>query len=603
MGTYRYFQPLLLCGLMIFTAGKLVANDRPNVILIVADDLGWADLGCYGSRFHQTPNLDRLAAGGQRFTQAYAACCVCSPTRAALMTGKHPARLHLTDWLPGRPDRPDQKLKRPAIRQQLPLDEKTVAEALQEAGYVTGHLGKWHLGGEGFEPTRQGFASSIAGDDRGSPASYFAPYLRAGRAIPGLEDAPAGEYLTDRLTLEAEKFIEANKAKPFFLYLPHFAVHTPMIARDDIQAKYPKWDGVPHGRQENPIYAAMLESLDSGVGRIMEKLKQLGLEENTLVVFTSDNGGLATGEGARTPATINAPLREGKGWSYEGGLRVPLIVSWPKHIAAGSNPAVVWSPDLPVTIASLCGAALPTAVDGVDLSGLLLEGKQLEPRTLYWHYPHYSNQGGRPSGAIRDGAWKLVEFYESGRRELFNLAEDLSENRNLAPRHPERVEELAGKLSKWREQAKVQMPTANTDYVPNPQNEDGLVVLPAKTAEVHGVMLRYEPLPHKNTLGFWVEQDDWAEWEFELRQPGTFQVRALVGCGNGNGGSRVVFRVAGNDLELQVPETGGFQQFRPIDLGVVSLEQSGRHRVEVRVLEKAKQAVMDVREVRLIPKN
>jgi arylsulfatase A len=573
----------------------------PNVVLIVADDLGWADLGCYGSTFHRTVQLDRLAAVGRRFTQAYAACPVCSPTRAALMTGKHPARLHLTDWLPGRGDMPTQRLLRPKFRQQLPLDEVTIAEVLKDAGYATGHIGKWHLGGAGFEPTRQGFDLNIAGDQRGSPASYFAPFGQGDRVIPGLADAAPGEYLTDRLTDEAIKFIEARSRKSFFLYLPHYAVHTPLAAKPELQSTYAAWDGTPHGRQENPIYAAMLESVDQGVGRIVQKLKDLDLTERTVVIFTSDNGGLATPEGPNTPSTSNSPLREGKGWLYEGGIRVPLIISWQGHIAPGVEDTPVWSADLPVTALSLCGQRIPGQVDGHDLAPLLTEGQPLPSRQLFWHYPHYANQGSRPGGAVRDGDWKLIEFYDTRRQELFNLAGDLSESRNLAEEQPERVSRLAAMLAEWRESVDAQMPESNPNFTPNPPDKDGAIVLPARTADVHGVMLRYEPLPHKNTLGYWVRVDDWADWEFDIDKSADFRVEALVGCGTGSGGSAVDFVAAGQTLKLTVPETGGFQQFRVLELGRLTFGRPGRYRLEVRATAKPGPAVMDLREIKLVP--
>ncbi|HET6879849.1 MAG TPA: sulfatase-like hydrolase/transferase [Pirellulales bacterium] len=592
----------LFAALAVFTfISHAAAAEQPNVVLIVADDLGWADLGCYGSTFHRTPELDRLAAGGVRFVQAYAACPVCSPTRAALMTAKHPARLHLTDWLPGRRDMPSQRLLRPPFLQQLPLKEVTVAEVLRDAGYVTGHVGKWHLGGAGFSPTQQGFDVNVAGDERGSPVSYFAPFGRGDRVIPGLADAPEGEYLTDRLTNEALKLIDENRSKPFFLYLPHYAVHTPLAAKRELQAGYPAWDGAPHGRQENPIYAAMLESVDQGVGRLAARLRELGLSDRTVIIFTSDNGGLATHEGKNTPATNNSPLREGKGWLYEGGVRVPLIVSWPGHIEPRVEEMPVWSADLPVSTLALCGQKFPTAVDGQDLSQLLLHQEPLPPRELYWHYPHYANQGSRPGGSVRDGDWKLIEFYDTGRRELFNLKDDVSESKNLAADRPDQVERLAGKLAVWRRQADVQMPRPNPDYVPNPPDKDGVIVLPARTADVHGVMLRYEPLPHKATLGYWVRVEDWAGWEFEVRQPGEYELTALVGCGNGSGGSQVALQVAEQKLNFTVPETGGFQQFVPQTIGRLSFTRPGRYQLDVRAVSKPGPAVMDLREVRLSP--
>jgi arylsulfatase A len=582
------------------------ADDRPNIILIVADDLGWADLGCYGSTFHRTPHIDALAAAGRRFTQAYAACPVCSPTRAALMTGRHPARLHLTDWLPGRGDHPSQRLMRPAMRQELPLEETTLAERLQASGYATAIVGKWHLGGLGFEPARQGFDLNVAGDASGAPASYFAPFANADRQMPGLANAPAGQYLTDRLTDEAVAFIERQRERPFLLYLPHYAVHTPLAARADIEATYPAWDGTPHGRQENPIYAAMLESLDASIGRIVETLAARSLTERTIVVFTSDNGGLATREGPHTPATSNAPLREGKGWLYEGGIRVPLIVSWPGRIQPGEDSTPVWSADLPVTLAEWCVAAAPADVDGVSLAALLTVGDPLPSRALYWHYPHYANQGSRPGGAIRAGDWKLIEFYDTSRRELFNLSGDIGEGRNLIEDQPDIAADLAAQLAAWRTLVDAQMPTPNRDYSPNTQRDDGTIDLPARTADVHGVMLRYEPLPHKQTLGYWVRADDWAEWRFDVRRPGDFRVEALIGCGNGSGGSQVEFRVAAEGLAAQslalaVPETGGFQQFVPLDLGVIELPAAGRYALEVRCASKPGPAVMDLRQVRLLP--
>ncbi|MDR3632941.1 MAG: sulfatase-like hydrolase/transferase [Isosphaeraceae bacterium] len=577
------------------------AEVRPNVVLIVADDLGGTDLGCYGSRFYRTPNLDKLAAAGRRFSQSYAACPVCSPTRAALMTGKHPARLHLTDWLPGRRDFPAQRLLRPAFRQELPLEEVTLAEALKAAGYATAIVGKWHLGGAGFEPTRQGFDLNIAGDANGSPLSYFAPFARQGRTMPGLADAPAGQYLTDRLTTEAERFIETHRSEPFFLYVPHFAVHTPLTAKPDLEAKYPKWDGTPHGRQENPTYAAMVESLDESVGRIVAKLDALDLARRTIVIFTSDNGGLATREGPHTPATINVPFREGKGWLYEGGLRVPLILSWPGRVAHGVENTPVSSADLWPTVQALCGLADIPRVDGVSFASLVTDGKALAARPLFWHYPHYSNQGGRPGGAIRDGDWKLIEFYETGRRELFNLAKDPGENANLAAQEPALTESLAGRLDAWRRDVGAQTNAPNPDYSPNRQAPTGNVILPASTADVHGVMLRFEPLPHKNTLGYWVNPTDWASWEFDLDRPGEFTVEAIVGCGKGSGGSVVEFRFGDQVLKLNVPETGGFQAFRLQDLGRVSLSRAGRFRLEVRAISKPGPAVMDLQEVRLNP--
>ncbi len=465
-------------ALAVISADAAVAprTARPNLVFILADDLGWRDLGCYGSTFYETPNLDRLAAKGMRFTDAYAACSVCSPTRASILTGKYPARLHLTDWLPGRPDRPDQKLNRPVILPHLPLEEVTIAEALKDAGYRTAFIGKWHLGGPGFYPDQQGFERNLGGCELGHPPSYFSPYR-----IPTLPDGPKGEYLTDRLTGEALKFIEANRDRPFLLYLAHYAVHNPQQAKADLIGKYrakvaklppasePEFR--PEGRhqtrqiQNQPVYAAMVQSLDESVGRVLDKLAALGLEEHTIVVFTSDNGGLSTAEGS---PTANAPLRAGKGWSYEGGVREPLLVRWPGVTPPGSVcRAPVMSTDYYPTLLEM--ARLPLRPrqhrDGVSLVPLL-QGGTLPERPLFWHYPHYSNQGGGPSGAIRLGDFKLIEWFEDMRVELFNLQDDLGEQHDLAARMPEKVAALRQQLHDWRRRVAAQMPTPNPNYRP-----------------------------------------------------------------------------------------------------------------------------------------
>jgi arylsulfatase A-like enzyme len=575
----------------------------PNVIVILIDDLGRNDLGCYGSTFHKTPHLDRLAADGMKFTHAYAACPVCSPTRAALLTGKYPARLHLTDWLPGRPDRPDQKLLRPAIRQQLPLDEITLAEALKAGGYATGHIGKWHLGGKGFEPQMQGFDVNIAGDHTGTPLSYFAPFRGAkdGRFMPGLEQAADGEYLTDRLTAEAEKFIDKNKGRPFFLYLPHYAVHIPLRAKKELIAKYQS-DGKP-GRQNNPVYAAMIESMDDSVGRIVKKLDELKLTERTIIVFTSDNGGLCTTEGANTPATVNSPLREGKGFLYEGGIRAPLIVKWPGVVKPGSECAVpVSTIDFFPTLLEACGVKSDAKPDGVSLVSLLKGGTDLKRDALYWHYPHYANQGNKPGAVIRAGDFKLIHFFENDRLELYDVKNDQGEIQNLNEKRPEVAKELHAKLLAWQKEVGAQMMRPNPNYVPNPQAADGTITLPAKSADIHGIQLRYEPLPHKNTLGFWTRRDDWASWDFVITKPGMFTVEVLQGCGKGHGGSQVEFTVAGQTLKLTVEDTGGFQNFKPIQLAAVRLDKPGTYTLTVKAQSKAAGAVMDLRSITLRPK-
>ncbi len=589
---------ILFAGLAFLVPSRAAA-EKLNVVLIVADDLGWADLGCYGSKYHQTPNLDRLARSGVRFTDAYAGAPVCSPTRATLMTGQYPARLNLTDWLPGRPDRPDQMLLRPPIVQELPASALTLAQALKTAGYVTGHIGKWHLGGKGAGPQQRGFDVNIAGDHTGTPLSYFAPFQgKDGRFMPGLEKAPEGEYLTDRLTAEAEKFLQAQRDRPFFLYLPHYTVHIPLKARADLVARY---KAGPPGQQGNPIYAAMIESLDQGVARVLARLDELKLTDRTLVLFTSDNGGLCVQEGPNTPPTINSPLREGKGYLYEGGLRVPLIVRLPGVTRAGTTSAVpVMSIDLFPTILEACGVKSEARVDGLSLLPLL-KGESIQRDSLFWHYPHYSNQGGRPGAAVRAGAMKLVEFYEDGRKELYDLGKDRSETRNLSADRPEVVQELSGRLDAWRKQVGARMMQPNPGYVPNPQAGDGSVTLPARTARVHGVQLRYEPLPHKNTLGFWTRADDWASWELTVSRPGTFTVEVLQGCGKGQGGSEVELAVAGQTLRFVVEDTGHFQNFKARPIGTVTLDKAGRCTLTVKPTKKAAGAVMDLRAVVLRP--
>ena len=310
----------------------------PNVIVILVDDLGAFDLGCQGSGFYATPHIDRLAAAGIRFTAGYAACTVCSPTRAALMTGQAPARLHITDWIAGHED-PEARLQIPDWQKHLPLEAVTVAERLRGAGFATASIGKWHLGGAGHGPEQQGFDTNLAGTDRGQPPSYFSPYT-----IPTLADGPAGEYLTDRLTGEAVALIEANRDRPFFLYLPHFGVHTPLQAKSDVEATYVATGGLPDAKaragkpiggekgfgQTNATYAAMVESIDDSVGRILDALDRLALRDSTAIFFTSDNGGLL-------PITDNRPLRAGKGSAWEGGVRVPFIISWPGLTPPGTT--------------------------------------------------------------------------------------------------------------------------------------------------------------------------------------------------------------------------------------------------------------------------
>jgi len=587
--------PLCLGG----STASLSAAEKPNVVLIVIDDLGQRDLGCYGSSFYKTPNIDRLAREGLRFTDFYAACPVCSPTRASILTGRYPQRMNITDWIPGRKDMTDQRLQQPRIRNELPLEEITISEALKARGYSTGHIGKWHLGGKGFGPQEQGFDINIGGDQTGSPRSYFAPFENKAGTIPGLEKAQTGEYLTDRLAFEAEKFIEAHKDKPFFLYLPHYAVHTPLRAKPALIEHYrvkPK-----AGSQSNPVYAAMVESMDEAVGRVLKKLEDLKLTGKTLVIFTSDNGGLATTEGGPTGATFNAPLREGKGFLYEGGVRVACIMKWPGVIKPGTTTdEVACSIDFFDTILNATGITCSSKRDGVSLTPIF-HGEHLKRRDLYWHYPHYANQGGKPGGAVRDGAYKLIEFYEDSRRELFDVTQDSAESRNLAAEKPEVVKALAAKLDAWRKEVGAKMPVANPGYKPNPQARDGTITMHARTALVSGTQLRFEPLPHKNTLGFWTNKDDYATFEFTVTKPGRFEVEVLQGCGRGSGGAEVEIAVGDSKLMFTVKDTGGFQNFEAREVGMLQIEKAGRHALTVKARTRPGVAVMDLRQIVLRP--
>ena len=467
----RFFRLVLTVGFILASAaGNARAAESklpPNFIFILIDDMGWTDLGCFGSTFYKTPNIDRLAGQGMKFTDAYAACPVCSPTRASILTGRYPARLHLTDWLPGRRDMPTQMLLRPQIRQALPLEEFTLAEALKGKGYVSASIGKWHLGGKGFEPQKQGFDLNVAGDHTGTPLSYFHPFQRGDATMPGLERSEEGEYLTDRLTLEAEKFIEQNHEKPFFLYLPHYAVHIPLRARQALVEKH--LAATPGATHTNAIYAAMIQSVDECVGRLMRKLDTLGLTDRTILFFTTDNGGLSVREGPNTPATSNAPLRMGKGYLYEGGIRVPLIVRWPGSTPSGSLcHTPVSSVDYFPTILEIAGVQRTTgrSIDGVSLVPLLKQTGQPQREAIYWHYPHYSNQGGKPGAAIRQGDFKLIESYEDHHAELYNLRIDPGETVDLAPRMPELSEKLRRNLEKWRREVDAQRMRPNPEFKP-----------------------------------------------------------------------------------------------------------------------------------------
>lgn len=468
------FLRVFLITTVLFWAALSPAQNQQskpyNIILFLIDDLGWFDLGCQGSSYYRTPHIDRLASEGARFTDAYAACAVCSPTRAAILTGKYPARLLLTDWLPSGRWNPKAKLREGRRVRSLPVEEYTLAEALRDSGYRTASVGKWHLGSAPFSlPQHHGFDINIAGNGHGAPGNYFFPY-NGNWLIPTtnlrvkwntLSDGKSGQYLTDRLTDEAINFLNSSKEEPFFLYFSHYGVHTPLQAKKEMIDYY---EQVPKSkRQGNPKYAAMVESIDQSVGRVLETLKKIGREKETMIIFTSDNGGFYK-------ATNNAPLRANKGSYYEGGIRVPLIIKWPGVTKSGSiihEPVI--SNDLYPTCLSAAGVSLNPNQhrDGLSLKTLLQGGHHLNRDALYWHFPHYNRHPfSYPSGVIRSGAWKLIETFDPSGVELFNLTEDLGETKNLADKHPDVTQSLQARLHQWQKEVGAQMMELNPDYDP-----------------------------------------------------------------------------------------------------------------------------------------
>lgn len=430
------------------------ATKRPNIVLVLFDDLGWKDFSCYGNPEDVTPNIDALATEGVRFTQAYAACPVCSPSRAALVTGKYPVRTGITDWIPGRAQWPTAKLVTPRTKTELALEEVTLAERLKPLGYRTASIGKWHLGGTGFTPANQGFDLNVGGNHTGSNP-YFGPFN-----LPGLEGRTAQHYLTDELGDAARSFVSAAST-PFFLYMPNYAVHLPLQA--------------PGVKDPQNAYREMLRIADNQIGLIRHRLKQTGEDANTIWIVTSDNGGLRYEGKSKTPVTDNRPLRAGKGHLYEGGIRVPLIIKAPGMTQVGITCSErVSGIDLAPTVLDLLNQAAPSGVDGVSLKPLLGgRDRHLGSRPLFWHYPHYSNQGGVPGGAIIEGDWKLIEFYESNRIELFNLKEDPGETQNQSEAEESRATRMLEKLKRWRQDCSAVMPTRNPEYDPA-QADQGL---------------------------------------------------------------------------------------------------------------------------------
>jgi arylsulfatase A-like enzyme len=442
----------------IGTAGAVRAAEPLNFIFILVDDMGWTDVGCFGSRFYETPHVDRLAREGMKFTSAYAACTVCSPTRAAVLTGKYPARLHLTDFLLGE-KRPYEKLLEPDWRRYLPLEEVTIAERLKQAGYVTMHIGKWHLGDPphrfGYS-ANQGFDSTVGGT---SSASHLPPHGN----LMNLPEEPKG-FLTDRLTDAAVKFMEQNRSRPFFIYFAHYATHSPVQGKPEVIEKYRRKDATGL-KQNNPVYAALVESLDDSVGRVLDTLKRLNLESRTVVIFTTDNGGEVGGENRRQKSTDCSPLRRGKGSPYEGGVRVPAIIKWPGVTPPGSVCDVpIISVDYFPTILEMTGQTAGTAIDGVSLVPILRGAASLPREAIYWHFPHYHSPIDSPYSAVRAGDWKLIHFFQDDHVELYNLKDDIGETRDLAKAHAERAAALRANVAAWRVSVGAQLPTPNPAF-------------------------------------------------------------------------------------------------------------------------------------------
>jgi arylsulfatase A-like enzyme len=457
------------------------AEPRPNFVFILADDFGYMDIGANNPKtFYETPHIDRLASQGMRFTDGYAACPVCSPTRASILIGQYPARCGVTDYINGSGGNQPEHWKRntkllPApYLDRLPLDAVTIAEVLKAAGYATFFAGKWHLGPKGFWPDDQGFDINKGGCAWGMPSGgnrYFSPY-----GNPTLADGPPGEHLPDRLASETVRFIQASRDRPFFAYLSFYSVHIPLMARKDLEQKYLakkrtlQIEGPLFGKegeqkvrlvQEHAVYAAMVEAMDQAVGKVLAALDRLGLAERTVVIFMSDNGGLSTAEGW---PTSNLPLRAGKRWLYEGGIREPMLIRWPGATRPGSVCRVpVASVDFFPTIVEMAGLPrTPQPIDGVSLVPLL-KGGTMDRGPIFWHYPHYGNQGGRPGGAVRDGDYKLIQWFGEGDDdvELYNLREDIGEHHNLAAKQPDKAAQLLRELKEWQNSLRVKFPTPN----------------------------------------------------------------------------------------------------------------------------------------------
>ena len=465
----RYFLFLLVIGMINCVAAN--AKGNVNVVFFFVDDLGWTDLSCFGSDLYKTPNVDKLAAMGMKFTNAYSSCTVCSPSRASIMTGKYPARINCTDWIEGW-KYPYAQLKVPDWTMYMKASEYTMAEAFKDAGYKTIHIGKWHLGEDEIHwPENHGFDTNIGGWKKGAPnrskkegyTGYFSPY-----GNPRLDDGPDGEYLTERLANEASNFIDDNAEQTFFLNLWFYNVHTPLQAKKDKIERYRALIDTSANHQ-NPVYAAMVEHMDDAIGTVLNKLKEKNLIENTIIVFSSDNGGLVP---RKNKITSNAPLRSGKGDIYEGGVRVPAIVVAPgvtKENSISNIPVI--SMDFYPTLMELAGIDIPQSVgaeiDGRSLVKVLKGKKNLDRESLFWHYPHYHIQGATPYSAVRKGNYKLIHLMESNAYELYNLADDIGEQENLIEKLPEVKAELLSVLDNWKKEVNAQMPSPNSNFDPN----------------------------------------------------------------------------------------------------------------------------------------
>ena len=472
----------LMCGWMPGSFEFIPSNSStterpPNVVFILADDLGWRDLSCQGSSFYETPNIDRIYHEGIRFTNGYAACQVCSPSRAAIMTGKSPARIKITDYIgapSGQQWKRNTKLLPAFYERRLPAQEETLAEAFKSAGYRTFFAGKWHLGSEGSHPEDHGFDINVGGFRVGTPpGGFFVPYRN-----PKMADGPLGECLPVRLGEETARFIGNNREQPFFAFLSFYSVHAPIQTSEALWNKYRTKAATQPAVsqrfivdrtmpvrqvQDHPVYAGMIESMDVGVGKVLDALDRLGLTNDTVVVFTSDNGGVSSGDGY---ATSNLPLRGGKGRQWEGGVREPYMMRWPARIDAGASSSVpVIGMDFYPTLIDLCG--LPKrpsqTLDGVSLKPIL-EGHSIAQRNLYWHYPHYGNQGGEPSSIVRSANWKLIRYWEDQRMELYDLAKDPGEQNQLSKHHPEQAAELNALLDTWLTEVGAELPMPNPDF-------------------------------------------------------------------------------------------------------------------------------------------